>query len=855
MATTGIPPARIAFYRDHVHATPLSAELYEWEDVVEFFSEHAITECQPCPGHTCAMKHGEAISPGAPRPGTSRCEENVDSVSLLIYDFDHLLRAELEGLCDRIAGLECILYSTHSHLHGGVDDNCVRIVFPLSRAIPAAQFRFFHQRVIDRYGLVWQRNGVRAGADPARKDLSGLYFLPTAPIGNETEFGYERGALLDIDELLSGVPVARPKLVSSPSAPRTGAPQSAMSVDMDALRGLLEKYQPQEDEGEVISKKKLVRRVFRGEPLTTSKEEGQRERSCHRIGKILAHLLPAATPEEAVMELVRQSVSTMPVLPGDGADDALDARFAKVALSWNKGLADRVEKDAAFEAERAAERVRNRKLRERLNLGKRRLEASATSSTPTPTPVAASGGLTDADCEGWEAMLVNKTNQDGTQSLDQVDCNAETILIYHPEWRNVLRYNELTKDVELRGGPLVEYEKAEQVTTGVKYWLQRECGLKLRTGDVMDAILHVAKSNAYDPVRDYLIDVARKAWDGVKRIAMFLEDYCGAATIDAMGNLVGDHIRRISKRWFVSAVARGLSPGCKMDTVLILEGEQGLKKSTAFRALAEPWFTDSGINITEKDSKMLAGRNWFIELSELSAMRATESEAQKSFFSSPTDQFRPPYGRTIATFPRHSLFVGTTNDERYLNDLTGNRRYWPVHCLKIDLQRIRADRDQLWGEAVAIYQEGLTCSSCLKMPEHEDRCVEHRWWLSRDENKALEATNRHRLKNEYADAVRSYILKLPSEMRAGAYTMHEIATEMLGIPGDRVAAVQGPVGRALKTLGFEKKRERDGDALYWKHIVPASLLHAEQRLRLVPEEDVKIKAKRAAASKKAEASP
>jgi hypothetical protein len=281
-----------------------------------------------------------------------------------------------------------------------------------------------------------------------------------------------------------------------------------------------------------------------------------------------------------------------------------------------------------------------------------------------------------------------------------------------------------------------------------------------------------------------------------------------------------------------------------MDTVLILEGEQGLKKSTAFRALAAPWFTDSSIDITNKDSKMLAGRNWFIELSELSAMRATESEAQKSFFSSQTDQFRPPYGRAISTFHRHAVFVGTTNDERYLNDLTGNRRYWPVHCLKIDLVKIRQDRDQLWGEAVAIFLAGESCAACGNTDEQ--RCAEHRWWLAADENKALEAINKHRLKNEYADAVRSYILKLPPESRAESYTMHEVVTEMLSIPGDRVVAVQSSVGRALKTLGFDKKRERDGDALYWRHIVPKSLLEAGQRLRLVPDEDAKIKAKREA---------
>lgn len=843
MATTGIPAATLAFYEDHESPHPV-VEPYEWSEIVALLTEHEFTNCTPCPGgQSCKAKFTLAFSPGAPRVGTSRSNKNIDSISLLVYDFDHLLRSELETLCERIAGLECILYSTHSHLHGGPDDCCVRLVFPLSRPLKPDEFRFARNSVIARFGFEWYRNGPPpklVGADRNPKDLSRLFFLPTAPVGVEVEAGHQEGALIDLDEMLRGAPrPSAPRLRIVPPLPSSFVgPQVSLSVDMESLRRLLKSYRPDsEDLDEKILKKELVRRVYAGEPLVRPEEEGQREKSCHRLGKIFAYLLPSGLPEEAMVELARKSVSSMPVCQTDNEEDTLDARFAKLAYSYQRGTQERAARDAAFEAEKAASRASAQKFRERMS---KRREARPR-STPSPEASATPDDeLPDTEYDGWEELLVYKTLQDGSQVLDSADSNAETLLIYYPEWRAVLRYNELTKDVEIIGGPLQPYEKTpEQVTTGVKYWLQREHGLKLRTADVMDAILHAAKSNSYDPVRDYLLDVAKPAWDGQARINSFLELHCGAAMVDGLGKPIGDHTRRISRRWFISAVARALQPGCKMDTVLILEGEQGLKKSTAFRTLAAPWFTDSSIDITNKDSKMLAGRNWFIELSELSAMRAAESEAQKSFFSSQTDQFRPPYGRAISTFHRHSVFVGTTNDERYLNDLTGNRRYWPIHCLKIDLQKIRQDRDQLWGEAVAIFQAGEQCASCQALPEDEDRCSEHRWWLSRDENKSLEAMNNYRLKNEYADAIRLYLLRAPPNVRPESYLTYEVATEMLAIPADRVASQQAAIGRALKTLGFERKRVREGNSLTWRHFVPKELAEATQVLRAVPDSGLK----------------
>lgn len=223
-------------------------------------------------------------------------------------------------------------------------------------------------------------------------------------------------------------------------------------------------------------------------------------------------------------------------------------------------------------------------------------------------------------------------------------------------------------------------------------------GLSFSSADITQALLQVAAERKYHPVRDYL-EALR--WDGVERIASVVEDVLDAKATELTQALV--------RKWFIQAVARVMKPGCQAHGVLILLGAQGAGKSTFFRTLAgEEWFSDSPVDLANKDAMMLLRRVWFLEWAELGAMQNAKSvDSVKAFITSATDTFRPPYGKGMVTAPRHCVIVGTTNDEEILSDPTGNRRYWIVRAgSKVDTEKLAEWRDHLWAEALVAFRKG-----------------------------------------------------------------------------------------------------------------------------------------------------
>lgn len=173
-------------------------------------------------------------------------------------------------------------------------------------------------------------------------------------------------------------------------------------------------------------------------------------------------------------------------------------------------------------------------------------------------------------------------------------------------------------------------------------------------------------------MRDYLDGIP--AWDGIPRVETLMHDYFGAEDTPL--------VRAMTKKTLVAGVARVIEPGIKFDNVLVLQGDQGIGKSTLWKKLAGTWFSDSLRSMEDNKAFEALRGIWIGELAELAATKKSEVEAQKAFLSSQVDRYRPAFGRRVQEFPRQCILVGTTNEHEFLRDRTGNRRFWVVKLEK-----------------------------------------------------------------------------------------------------------------------------------------------------------------------------
>lgn len=231
----------------------------------------------------------------------------------------------------------------------------------------------------------------------------------------------------------------------------------------------------------------------------------------------------------------------------------------------------------------------------------------------------------------------------------------------------------------------------------IKCWLADHYRFEPSTQLINEAVTKIAEENPFHPVRDYLNGLE---WDGVPRADTWLRDYLGAVAPEP-------YLSAVSRKTLCAMVARVFEPGRKFDYVLILEGTQGIGKSTALRKLgSDEWFSDAHIDIKDKDAVLSMRGVWLVELGELSSLRKADVDQLKEFISRTTDRIRVPYGRRTEPFPRQSVFVGTTNSAEYFRDTTGNRRFWPVTVGECRFNELEKVRDQLFAEARWYYDLG-----------------------------------------------------------------------------------------------------------------------------------------------------
>lgn len=295
-------------------------------------------------------------------------------------------------------------------------------------------------------------------------------------------------------------------------------------------------------------------------------------------------------------------------------------------------------------------------------------------------------------------MMQAGLSYDGNGNLRKTRDNIIRILTYNPAYKGKIA----TDDFAVRGmvlGALPWNASDERRIwsdtddAGLAWELERNYGIVGK--DKIDAaLLLVSEANRYNEVKAYLKSLT---WDMLPRLDTVLHDYLGAED--------NEYTRAVARKSFCAAVARVMTPGCKYDYVPVFVGPQGIGKSTFLATIGKDWYSDSLQSFEGKEAAEMIQGVWINELGEMTSYRKSEANTVKQFLSKGADIYRQAYGRRTGKFPRKCVFFGTCNTYEFLNDLTGNRRFWPVDVGKLPpVKSVWSDLpqevDQIWAEAV-----------------------------------------------------------------------------------------------------------------------------------------------------------
>ncbi len=367
--------------------------------------------------------------------------------------------------------------------------------------------------------------------------------------------------------------------------------------------------------------------------------------------------------------------------------------------------------------------------------------------------------------------------------------NVVAVLHGHPEWAGVIGFDRLAgchmllRHMPDASGRKPNHFEPRKLTdadfVAATVWFQRNGFARMGKEAVIDGLYSRSHENSFDPLEEKL---RLLHWDGVPRLATWLVDYAGASPSMTQPEA---YLTAVGVRWMISAVARGLQPGCKADSALIFVGAQGIGKSTAGRVLAYgKWFSDAMPPLHSKDASDHLRGHWIVELGEMATTSRADVEEAKSFLSRNVEKFRPAYARTEIEYPRRNVFLGTSNRDAFLKDDTGNRRFWPVEVGEIDLARLEAERDLLWAEAVHLFDKG------------------ERWHLTREEA-ALAAEQQASFV-----IVDERVEVLATRLRGLSETTIIDCLKLLEMGNMRREQLE--VGAMLRNLGWQRRHTKQG---------------------------------------------
>lgn len=383
-----------------------------------------------------------------------------------------------------------------------------------------------------------------------------------------------------------------------------------------------------------------------------------------------------------------------------------------------------------------------------------------------------------------------------------IDENLKDLFIFN-EFSGTIEYSRnaiwhgVEKGQELRDKDIVF----------VQYYLAHNKQFEMGIDKITNAITELSERNRFHPIKEYLEGLN---WDGEERLDKWL--------INTTGTEDSPYSNAVGSKYLMAAVARIYCPGIKFDNVLVLEGKENIGKSTIFRTLSNPWFTDS-IDLMQKDEKIIEKMrgSWFLEVAEMFGVNDSNQERIKSFLTRQDDVHRLPYDRLSVRLKRQSIFCGSSNKLAYLFGEDGNRRFWPIKCEKINIQWLKDNRDQIFAEAKIRWQSGEELYlnpelfELAKIIQTQKLNVNEVWY------EIIEEYLTHKNTTTMKEILESCLKLEIKELHNRSYLIN--------------------VGRVLKKLGFEKKDTTLKGKDRYIYVRESVLAEAEKKRLTIQEED------------------
>lgn len=624
-----------------------------------------------------------------------RSKDSVEFRSMLTLDLDYAENDLWEQVTKRFK-FACCIYSTHKHKR---DKNRLRLIIPLSRNVNADEYTAIGRLISSDIGIEQFDDSTY---EPAR-----LMYWPSTSSNGEFIFEKQDGEFLNPDSILSRYEDYRDSSKWPISSRQNKVIKNNISHQMQALA---KQSNPLEKEG-------LIGAFCRAYTM----EEA--------IDKFLNHIYKPSLIKGRYDYVEADSTSGLVIYEDkfayshhatDKAANVLCNAFDLVRIHKFSELDVNIDEDTrtsrlpSFKAMRkfctkdelVQKQITNEKMKD---IGQE------------------FGELEDND---------NKLEIDLTGEIKDTLNNIVKILRNDKNLHGIA-YNKHKDMLDVKGKlPWIRLKEGwnDSDLASLKIYLEKKYNI-WSPAKLKDALLAVATERAFHPVIDYLENL--EEWDGKERLETLLIKYLGAED--------NAYTREVTRKTLVAAIARVYEPGVKFDSVLILNGKQGMGKSTLFSKLGGKWFSD---NLTLEDMKDKTAAEklqgfWIMELGELAGMRKAEVENVKSFITRTDDKYRASYGVNVESHPRQCIIVGTTNNKGgFLRDVTGNRRFWPV---TVDPDKALSspwdleDVDKIWAEALYVYKQGEELYLKGEVLEI----------ASKEQSEAMESDDREGLVREY----------------------------------------------------------------------------------------------------------